>query len=297
MKPLPAVRKTLAALALLAALGAALPAAGAPAGGEDPLWMGRGAMEKEWGKVLRLSGEIGPAAYRYEEHFGATSSRFESEGVSWTLLGELELLPPLGVGAALEVTRIGRDIETWSNLPAGTVIGTQVDQTNDTQVDVGMLDIYASLAVVRAASLELEFLAGWHFLRHRFERSNFAFQVSGFTIHSILGPVSEDVSADGPSLGARLTAKYNGFVLGGGLQWAYLPNLRAENSLLGNIESEGNSLRWRLGLGYRAREWLELGLSYRGTYIEVEEGRSVNAVLPNNRTYINSIFFQAEIRF
>jgi len=48
-------------------------------------------------------------------------------------------------------------------------------------------------------------------------------------------------------------------------------------------------------LGYPAAEGWEFGLGYRGTYIDVVEGRNGHTLLPPNQTYINSHFFSGHL--
>ncbi len=252
---------------------------------------------QEFGKA-RFGGSIGWAYYDYEESLGTIDSSYDSDGISWNLFANFMVFDRFRVGFDWEAARIDSARETWTNLPIGVLIGVQVNQTNNMEVDLDMFDLDASFSVLRSENVEFELVAGWHFLRHDFTRSSFAFQVLGFTLASTLGPVSEEVDANGPKVGVRLAGKISPqLYIDSAFNWNFLTDLTADNSLLGTIDSEGNSIRWRVALNYRVRENFDIGLSYRGLFIDVNEGQSANAILPSNKTSMNSLFAIATFRF
>ncbi|MDA1000547.1 MAG: hypothetical protein O2807_08545 [bacterium] len=246
----------------------------------------------------RFGGSIGAASYDYEESFSATNSSFDSSGIAWNLFADAEIVERVRIGVDWEAARISSGTERWTNLPVGTLIGAQVNQTNSLKAEIDMVDLDLSYVLFRNEKAELEIVVGWHVLRHDFNRSNFAFQVAGSTINSTLGPVDEDVFAHGPKAGIRFA---------GGLpprlfvDAAFFVNtltsVRADNSLLGQVDSDGYSLRWRVGLMYQMNDIFSVGVAYRGTYIEVNQGKSGNVILPHNETLMSSVFLRFHFRF
>lgn len=246
----------------------------------------------------RFGGSIGAALYDYEESFSATGSNFDSSGIAWNLFLDVEIAKRVRIGVDWEATRISSATERWTNLPVGTLVGTQVNQTNNLKADIDMFDFDLSYVIFRSEKAELELIGGWHVLRHDFSRSNFAFQVAGFTINSTLGPVDEEVFAHGPKAGVRFAGGLPPrFFIDASFFVNFLVDVQADNSLLGTVDSDGYSMRWRLALMYQMTEESSVGLAYRGTFIKINQGRSASAILPRNETLISSIFLKFQFRF
>jgi hypothetical protein len=247
-------------------------------------------------KGLTIGGEIGVAYYEYQELSAGADSDFDSEGPAWNLFARYKITDRIRIGLDWEAARINKDGERWSNV--GTIAGLSVDQTNDLEVDIDMVDLDVSYALAQSDTLEFELVAGWHFLRHDFSRSKFALEVLSISFSENISPVSEDVDANGMKLGARLKGNFSPrYRFEGDFSWNFLHDVEADNSLLGKVDSEGNSFRWSILLGYSLSEKVELGLRYRGTFIDVDEGRSAIAVLPRNETKMHSFLATVKVRF
>ena len=62
-------------------------------------------------------------------------------------------------------------------------------------------------------------------------------------------------------------------------------------------DSEGNSIRWRVNLGYHISKNVDLGVSCRGMILDVDQDRFTSLVIPNNKTEMQGLLFRATIRF
>ena len=161
-----------------------------------------------------------------------------------------------------------------------------------------MVDLDVSYALTQSEAFDFELVAGWHFLRHDFSRSDFAFEVLSISFSQNISPVSEEVDANGLKLGVRLKGNFSPqYKFDGYFSWNILSDVKAKNSVLGTIDSEGNSIRWGILLGCSLSENVDFGLWYRGTFIDVDEGTSAIAVLPQNETTMQSLLATIRIRF
>lgn len=243
-----------------------------------------------------MGGEIGVAYYEYQELSAGADSDFDSDGISWNLFARFKITDRIRIGLDWEAARIDKGRERWSNI--GTVLGLQVDQTNNLEVDIDMVDVDLSYAFAQSETFEFELVAGWHFLRHDFSRSNFAFEVLSISFSQNISPVSEEVDANGLKLGVRFKGIFSPqYKFDGYFSWNILSDVEADNSVLGRVDSKGNSIRWGILWGYSMSDNVELGLRYRGTFIDVDEGTSAIAVLPQNETTMQSLLATIRIRF
>lgn len=70
-----------------------------------------------------------------------------------------------------------------------------------------------------------------------------------------------------------------------------------KNRALGTADSEGNSIRWRVNLGYHISKNVNLGVSCRGMVLDVDEGKSASRIIPNSKTEMQGLLFRATFRF
>lgn len=245
---------------------------------------------------FQAGGGIGRPVLTYKEKSSGANSRYESSGIGWTLFGRMDFLEVFHLGADWEAARIGTRRETFRGI--GTVNGQSVNQRNDLDIDLDLLDLNLGFALIRMPHYELQVVSGWHFYRSNFTRRNFAFEISDIVLPAGLSPVSEDVRGNGPKLGLLIEANPSSrWFWSGGFTWNRLTSIKADNSALGNINSDGNSIRWRLEGGFRLLPNVALSLQYRGLLVRVNEGRNETAVLPDNETLMHTLLMQLAVRF
>ena len=159
-----------------------------------------------------------------------------------------------------------------------------------------MVDIEATYLFARVPSVELGVVLGWHFYRQDFTRSNFTFDptTSGIAFQ----PASEEHRGNGPMVGIRFDANPSpSWSLRVGADWARIFDAEVKNRALGTADTEGNSIRWRVNLGYHISKNVDLGVSYRGMVLDVDQDRSAAQIIPNSKTEMQGLLFKATFRF
>ena len=145
--------------------------------------------------------------------------------------------------------------------------------------------VFAHLEVIDNLLLGVDWALswGWHFYLQDFNRSNFTLDPITFGI--AFQPASEDHRGSGPKIGIRFDANpYPSWSLRVAADWIRIIDAEAQNRALGTTDSEGNSIRWRVNLGYHISKNVDIGVSYRGMVLDVDQDRSASLVIPNNKT-------------
>lgn len=243
-----------------------------------------------------LGARVGVQAFNYQEHVGTTDSDYSSVGPALGVTGSFRLIDRLRLNIDYLGSFLQEDTETWRNI--GTFAGFTVNQQNDMDVSFHVLDIDASYSFVKTPQVEWAVGLGWHYYVEDFTRSNFRFVVSTLTLFFPIGPVSEDVRGQGVKLGTTLGFRVTPKILvGGGLAWYGLYDVKVDNSALGNVESDGYALRWRGTADYAITPAISVGIGYEGHYISVEQGQNAVATLPKNETMAHTFTATVGFRF
>jgi len=243
-----------------------------------------------------LGVRAGVQALTYHEHLGNVDSDYNSTGPAIGISGSFKLIDRLRLNLDYLGSFIQEDTETWRNL--GTIAGFTVNQQNETKVTFHALDLDLSYSVVKTPQVEWAVSAGWHYYIEDFTRSNFRFLVASLTIPTRISPVTEDVTGQGLKIGTTVGFRAGPkWLIGAGLAGYYLYDVKADNSALGTINSDGLALRWRVSADYIVNSTVTVGVGYDGHFISVERANGSRATLPKNETLANTLSATLGIRF
>lgn len=245
---------------------------------------------------FRLTARAGILGYHYSEDIGNIRSSYTTVGPAWGIAATVRPLDRLRFGVDYFGALATSSTETWDNI--GTFVGVPVSQENELDVRYHTVDIEGGYSIVREPGLEWAVWLGWHYYFQGFERSDFRFRVLDLSIPFDLAPVSEDVSGQGVKLGTTVEwAVAPRLMLTAGLAGYYVYAVDVDNSELGEIESDGWALRWRIGVDYALRPHVSIGGGYEGHFIFVKEAESAIAVLPANETQAHAAMFRLSVRY
>lgn len=245
---------------------------------------------------------VGVAFLSYEQEIsdiiglGGEDTDYSGVGPAVEVSARFHATKRVSLGVDWQAAFIGSDTETSDNI--AIIAGSLVDQRNDLEVVQHLIDVLAQYTFGPTTRWEIKPFAGWHWLLQDFERSNFLLDVAEITIPVDLAPVSEDFRGHGPLLGTEVSyrAVPEKLEILGDARVVRIVDMTADNSLLGEVESDGWSYRWAVGVARPVGPG-SLGLRYQGQFQRIDQSSSAVAVLPENETWVHAFFLTATLTF